>query len=238
MILRRYNGHGIGQFAHYLTRLRLDPATPPPSELIDDPRYSEIVHPIVDVERPPFATKYDAGDYLREKLSAVPMSVLRADVQIWAWLAFWFFDQLCPADVHGRRRPLKQNAKYIALAGDHRYGLDKHLVFFPWKMVSAHGSIARFFLADGYGEDPRAQREWTSTNINVSTPIVELGTRLYGNAESGALKRGAVSDKRRGNLRRFVQVMSQLKVTFDIHGMSADQLTGLLPRRDYGKWIQ
>jgi hypothetical protein len=235
MNLRKFNRQGVDQFATYLAALRQDRAIPPPPELIDDPRFTELVDPVIEIERPELATKYIAGAYLHETLGPIPASRLRGDVEMWSWLALWFFDQLCPPDGHGRRKPLENN-KYISLAGDHRYGSDKHLLYFPWKMYSLHGASARFFLADELGKDTRAQREWTGYYFNVSTPLVELGGRLYGDENTGSLKRGATG-KRAGSLRRFVQVLHQLEVTYAIHGMSVHQLQATLPSSEFGRWI-
>lgn len=236
MNLRRFNEQGVQQFADYLARLRVDPKAPPPPELIDDPRFTGLVEPIVNVERPTLATKFDAGAYLETSLCTIRPSTLRSDVLLWSWLAFWFFDQLCPADGHGSRKP-KENGKYIARAGDHRFGLDKHLLFFPWKMCSRHHERARFFLNDPPGADTRAQREWTGYHLNVSTPLVELCGRLYEDPETRALRHGATG-RRPGNYRDFFRFLKQLELTYDIHGMTADQLFGLLPRQQFSRWVQ
>lgn len=144
----------------------------------------------------------------------MPASRLRGDTGVWAWLALRFFDQLCPPNHHGRRTEIRENAKYISNPADHRFGPDKHLLFFPWKMVSLHGEHSRCFLAGAPGSDTRAQREWTSYHFNVSTPLIALGARLYGDPKTNRLKSGAVSNLRRGNLRRFIQVVKQLEVTY------------------------
>jgi hypothetical protein len=224
----------MDQFEAYLAALRADPNRPPPPELIDDPRYTELVTPAVEIENPALGSKFEAGQYLRRTLS-IPGRVLRRDVNLWAWLGRWFFDQLCPPDGSNRRKP-KENNKYISRASDHRYGLDKHLLFFPWKMVSLHGDAARVFLGATLGEDPREQREWTGRNLNVSTALVELARRLY-STEADTLKPRCRSNKAPGNLRRFMTVFEQLKVTYDIHGMTVEQLQALLPETEFQRWL-
>jgi hypothetical protein len=234
MNLCRLNSQGTEQFVAYLGALRLNPAAPVPPELIDDPRFTEPLEPGVAIDRPAFESKYDAGLYLEAVLASLPSSRLRADVDLWAWLAIWFFDSLCPPDRYGRRAP-KENAKYIPRPGDNRFGPDKHLLFFPWKMCVLHGERAQCFLAGDIGADTRAQREWTGYYLNVLTPVIDLGARLYG--REGKLKPAATSIKRRGNLRRFVQVLKQLEVTYDIHGMTADEIQELLPRHEFNVWL-
>ena len=161
---------------------------------------------------------------------------MRQDVGLWSWLAVWFFDQLCPPDGRGRRRPL-DNPKYVAQLGDHRFGLDKHLLFFPWKMVARHGEAARFLLSKPVGQDSREQREWTGNLHNVSTSLVQLCGELYWDQRAEQLKRGALSTARSGNLRRFVQVSKQLDLTYDVHGMSPDALKELRPD-EFAGWVE
>jgi hypothetical protein len=105
MNIRRFNQAGVDQFTAYLNALRQDGKTPPPPELIDDPRFSELVEPAIEVHNRELRTKFIAGEYLHNLLLPVPISRLRTDVRMWSWLAFWFFDQLCPPDLHFPRKP-------------------------------------------------------------------------------------------------------------------------------------
>ena len=134
MNVRRLNDNGLDQFRHYLTALRADSSRPFPPELIEDGRFTEQIDYEAAVEQTSFASKFECGDFLYKALAKVPGSVLRVDIGMWAWLSGFYFDQLCPADGNGRRRPFQGNERYIPTAGDHRYGLDKHFLFFPWKM--------------------------------------------------------------------------------------------------------
>lgn len=235
MNLRRFNDAGVVRFSEYLSSRRLDSRAAVPLDLADDPRYTDQLEPSVQIDLQPFESKFQMGQHLCSILRPIPQQHLRENANLWTWLAFWYFDQLCPIGTGAKAKP-KENAKYIARAGDHRFGLDKHLVFFPWKMVAIHGDAARFFLSDLPGADTRAQREWTGYHLNVSKQIVELCGRLYRNPETGVMKKGATG-KRRGNYREFFRVLKQLEVTFNIHGMTANELFNLLPRRQFASWM-
>ena len=237
MIVHRLNDSGVDQFQAYLGRLRQEPSTPLPAELIDDPRFAQPLRPQLPIEQPLFSNKFDAASYLNRLLADLPSDTLRSDGGLWTWLGAWFFDQICPPDKTGRRKP-KDNVKYIARAGDHRYGMDKHLLFFPWKMRALHGDSAYFLLSGALHSDTREQREWTGHYRNLLTPLVELGRRLYWDEKSKKIKRGARSTNKPGNLRRFVQVAKQLEVTYDLNGMSAEEIADLLPNREFGPWLR
>jgi hypothetical protein len=235
MRLRRFNENGTEQFREYLARLRDDPKILPPPELTDDPRFTAPVEPHVEVERVSFATKFDAAEYLSRILSPIPGRQLRIDTGLWSWLSIWFFDQLCPLNANVGRKA-KDTVRYVARPNDHRFGLDKHLLFFPWKMLTLHGEHARFLLSQPLEKDSREQREWTGYNHNLSTSLVVLCRRLYWNESEAAFKRGA-RGKGPGSLRRLMRVAKQLEVTYDIHGLAADRLAQLLPLPEFERWI-
>jgi len=242
MQLRRLNREGSDQFAEYLAVLRSDARTPFPRELVDDQRFTEALGATVEVDDVQFVNKFEAGQYLAGVLSPVSQQRLRSDAGLWSWLAGWFFDQLCPTDGRGRRKP-RETSKYIPQPGDHRYGLDKHLLFFPWKMFQLHGRAAEFLLSQALPIDSRAQREWTGYYHNLSTDLIELCRMLYWDEERKRLKRGTLASpkgrrRKNGGLRRFVQVAHQLEVTYDLFGMSASQILALLPRDEFGRWSE
>lgn len=236
MIVHRLNDSGIDQFRVYLGRLREAPSTPPPTELTNDPRFTEPLRPRLPIERLQFASKFEAGSYLCGLFADFPSDRLRSDGGLWSWLAIWFFDQLCPLDSKGARRP-KDNVKYIARTGDHRFGLDKHFLFFPWKLRALHGELADFLLAAPLDRDTREQREWTGYHLSLLTSLIELCRRLYWDEVAQRFKHGARSTNQPGNLRRFVQVAKQLEVTYDLNGMSTEEIAALLPYREFGRWL-
>ncbi|MEZ5395595.1 MAG: hypothetical protein R2724_22660 [Bryobacterales bacterium] len=188
------------------------------------------------VEPRSFVTKYDAGLHLHQLLG-LSSDQLRSDGGLWSWLSVRFFDQVCPPDAKGRRKPLHDNARYLARVGEHRFGLDKHLLFFPWKMVSLHREDAYPILSGPLRSDTSEQKEWIGSHYNLATPLVTLCRRLYWDEERGRFKPGARSKDRPGSLQRFSRVARQLEVTYDIFGMSSEQIAALLPRREFQPWL-
>lgn len=235
MDLRRFNSAGVEQFQQYLAALRDDPFIPLPSGLLKGSRFTEVLSPVIEIDVLIFSSKFDAAKFFVNKLSSIPERQCRSDVGLWSWLAFLYFDQLCPSS-RGHRTP-KETVKYIARPGDHRYGLDKHLLFFPWKMLRRHGEIAEWILSDDLGKDTRVQREWTGYRHNLSTQLFLLGRELYWNEGGSVVKPGARTS-RPGGVRRFVQLARQLEVTFDLGGMSTEQLAKLLPQHEFCRWLK
>jgi hypothetical protein len=66
--------------------------------------------------------------------------------------------------------------------------------------------------------------------------VIEAALALYFDAQRGRPKAGAQGSLHQpGTVRRFVRVLQQLDVTYDIFGLSGEQLLELLPR-EFDQW--
>jgi hypothetical protein len=235
--LRAFNSTGLNDFRAYLTQLKEEPSLVPPAKLLSDYRYSDLVTGDIKVEQRNFQTKLDFGRYFAQLANGhVPERVLRTSAGLWAWLVLFYFDQTCPVDGNGRRRVLRLE-KYIASAEHIATGLDKHLLFFPWKMVTLHGNAAAWLLGGPLREDSKVVRELANSyRRNVSVPFVELAKSMYYDANKGKVKTGATTNKP-GSLRRLDRVVNQLDLTYDVFGIEAASLATLLPRPEFNRWL-
>ena len=242
MKLHAFTSKGLDRFETYLIELKRDPSRTPSPELLSDPELTEPVVRGPDVEPREFASKYEAGRHLAELLGEVSESRLRTDLGLWGWLTLVFFDQVCPADRHGRRQR-RDLPLYRPRGGDPKHGLDKHILFFPWKMVRLHGADARFMLSGPLHKDTKAQREWTGYNLNVCRGAVALAHRMYWDSDKGRPRPGSTSTAtkkqpgRPGNMRRYLRVLQQLDLTYDIYGLEADEMARLLPQSEFRTWL-
>lgn len=147
----------------------------------------------------------------------------------WSWLAIQLFDILCP-EVGGRRK-IREDARYILLPQDFRKA-HRHLLAGPFLLFMAHqdqpesirGLLATRPDAPGEVYEQLASRKFLIT----SRAVVTVASRLYLNAATGALKRGAGGDGA-GTPRRLGDVLQQFDKTYDIQAMTPDRLAELLP---------
>jgi hypothetical protein len=236
--LRAFNDVGLNQFKAHLTQLRDEPTLDPPHYLFEDFRYAELVEGDARVELREFESKLEFGRYISQVLKdRVPERILRTSVGLWAWLVLFYLDQVCPRDGRGRRKVLRLE-KYVASAGHIATGLDKHLLFFPWKMIALHGDDAAWLLGGALGQDTKALRELANSyRRNVSRPFVGLAKLLYFDSQRGRIKTGATTTHRPGSLRRLDRVMSQLDLTYDVFGIDSAALANLLPRPEFESWL-
>jgi hypothetical protein len=236
-IVRAFTVDGIEAFRQELELIRAD-SSRATAKLWGDNQLTEVVSGNAEIESRSFVNKLDFGRYALASFNGiVPDRVLRSTPGLWSWLACFYFDQLCPADNDGRRKILG-NEKYISSATDIRRGMDKHLLFFPWKLVAIHGERASWALAGNLGTDSKVIRELaTSYRRNVSPEYLQLARILYYDETKLTIRRGATSNNQRGNLRRLKDVMNQLDMTYDVFGIPAEGLQQLLPHHEFKRWL-
>lgn len=236
--IRVLNDAGIANFVAYLLALGDDSTLSPPKELLFDDAYSEKAAFSAQVEpRPygrPFDSAYELGKYLCTiVLVSSQKSEISHDYRLWNWLALYLFDELCPA-VDGHRKPLETSA-YV-LAKEYSYQrYYRHIVRSAWALVSAHGDRSKVLLVPGTKHPvPVAVRAEPQMQISATQQFVEsknvvrLAYELYFDEKSDRLKAGS-STKDDGGPRRFVSVLNQFDLTYDLEDPPLDTLLKLLP---------
>jgi hypothetical protein len=221
--LRRLNAKGIGAFRELLQHIRDGAEFHASPAILYADEYSQRLPRTIEIEARPFASKYEAAEYLSGVLVDVS-----ADVGLWSWLALFYFDQLSPVDADGDRRP-REDWHYIPseTSGWHR---DRHLLAGPFKLFAMHRENARLLLHPpvhqhgAFVYDLSFRRE-----LITNRGLIEAVDLLYWDAKRGRPKRGATTTSRPGNLRRLIAVVQQLDFNYDLYGMRADEILRLLP---------
>jgi hypothetical protein len=146
----------------------------------------------------------------------------------WAWQPLCLFDQICPTDEAGRRRP-DQIDRYLLHLESHRTRY-RHLVRTAWSLVRAHDSAARFMLAGPlhvHGE--AAEQLGAYQDVITCKPLIAAVGSLVWDVDRGRLKRG-FGGSGPGSARRVQVVAKQFGLTYDLHSMRREQILALLPR--------
>lgn len=231
MKLHRFNPDGVAAFATYRARLTLEPTLPPPMEMLEDPALSDLLPGDVEVPKRSFANRLEAGKFFNELLDGAGIHLTEGDKGLWTWLTLFYFDEVCPADGHGRRNP-QDEARLLPIL-DNYQRFYRHLLLGPFLIVRAHRDQPERAIAmlcnplwkPGEIVEQLASRKELVTNRGV----VELATRLYYNPATGSFKRGAGSSVK-GAPRRLAALFNQLDLTWYLYGMSADEVLNLLPK--------
>jgi hypothetical protein len=193
--------------------------------------------PGIDIEQREFPDRMAAAKYLNDILNDVRNDDVARDVGLWAWLSLFFFNQICPADSEGDRRVGAQRTTWIPQIDVSRR-FYRHALLGPYLAYRAHRDAperGRVLLSDPmHVTTSEAFRLFIETAfVNMAGPVA-LATEFYFNSERNKLRRGA-GTKGKGGLRRYLNVLQQLDVTYDLHSLSVDGLRALLPE-EFSRW--
>jgi len=218
---------GVAEAHQILTRIREGDATEAPFEGFQDPRY--VTHrgpelPPVDLGQ--MSTRWGVALWLYRSLGEHNHLL---DPPTWSWLALHLFDVICP--ITDGRRIVREAARYLLQADDYRKA-HRHLLAGPYLLFMAHAddpAVVRGLLAtspDAPGEvyEQLASRKFLIT----SRAVASTATRLYLNAATGRLRRGA-GGSGAGSPRRLSEVLQQFDRTYDLQTMTPETLLSILP---------
>lgn len=226
--VRRLNERGIEAFENYISGLSNDGGLPLPVGILADDRTSEPLDIELTVdEGAEFATRYDMGVYLVDLLRRVRSQQLLGDSGFWTWLALHWFDQLCPLDSKGKRKPKKTYNYVLSPNWNHR---PRHALYTTWMLVANHGENALFMLSKKPSDRGELIEQLAARQYFMSCRgVIEAAHRIYFDADRRTFKRGSTSQTRGGNIRRFVSYLQQLDLTYDLGTVTSDSLMSILP---------
>jgi len=232
--LREFSEQGIEKFREYIQGLKSNLHQVRP-DLNIDPYSSEFQPPVNIDEIKTFSSRMEMGKYLKECFEGanVKRDKFIRNHSMWSWLAYIWFDQLCPV-VDGSRK-VRETARYICSSDYTDYY--RHYVAASYNIYSLHGEQnSRLFLYNEVNRHNDFIEQIASRQYMISShPVIEAVHQLYWDKNSNCPKRGAQSRNRPGNLRRFIKVTGQLELTYDIYTMNASEILQLLPQ-EFDEW--
>jgi len=225
--VRRLNENGLRFFQDYIGRIAGGEKSDPPFAILTDDDWSEPVDFTREVEVANFATRYTMGEYLEQLFRDINHQDIISDIGLWSWLALLWFDQLCPAKADGSRKPSKQYNYILSPNYNHR---PRHALRTTWQLVSEYGEKTRFLLSKGPNERGELLEQLAARQFFIGCRgIIEAASRLYSDHERNTFKVGSTSQKRRGNIRRFISYLQQLELTYDLYTLPGGEIVNMLP---------
>jgi hypothetical protein len=228
--LRTLNDSGVEEFRRYIDGLRQGLPMPRPD--LNTFSYSREYMPAPEIdENKVFQTRLEMGKYLAERFeqAGIKRENVIDSLKLWTWLAYIWFEQI----TDGRKR-LRENARYICSRDYTDYY--RHSVAFAYNTYSLHGEEnSKLFLNTKPYTFSDFAEQVASRQFIISNPkLVSAIHMLYWDSNGDRLKRGATDRNRPGNIRRFVKIMYQIELTYDIY-VAPEKLISLLPK-EFDAW--
>jgi hypothetical protein len=241
MKLHRFNDDGIGRFSQFLDTLSADPALAVPTDLLTDAAYVIPVSPGLEIHAQQFANRMDAARCLDSVLSEVTGINVERDTGLWTWLSLFYFDQLCPPDGRGHRKPMERARWIPAIDDAQRYY--RHFLAGAYRVYVAHRDDPHRAMVLLHVPFPKITHFWfqlaSRQELVTNAAVMEAATELYLEQTRTGAKRGATSEKTPGSVFRFAAILNQFDPVWDLYAMEKDTILSLLPRefdrfRDHG----
>ncbi|MDQ3288598.1 MAG: hypothetical protein M3Q42_10145 [Pseudomonadota bacterium] len=225
---RSLNSAGIEAFRNYLQRLRMEATLPPPRHLLIDDAFSAPLIPSIEGKPERFGSRMAFARWLSGTADRSGHAIPRSDSGFWAWLSLELFDEVCPQNASGKRKP-GADARHIPESSNWRRRY-RHLLANPYDVFLLHRddpTRAMAALVNPLSKPGELTEQFTARVELVSCPgTMALASHLFIDAHTGVRKHGASGDA----ARRFGKLMNQFARTWDLPLTSAPKFAELLPK--------
>ena len=192
------------------------------------------------------SARREAGAYLADRLAPLGNANINIanNAGLWSWLGMFYFHQVAGIDGAGNPR-LGRNPDVAYVIDPDETGRGARLHFahrllLSWEIYIRHGETAWYLLEEPVNSlGQLADRLSGAPEMFRAVGIVELAHRLYADPLTRSLKSGALAGGQNqrppGGIVRLLDVLNQLYMTYDVYGMTAEQLLALLPP-EFDRW--
>ncbi len=238
MLMRSFNARGMERFREFLGSYQSGSVPPEAVQtLVRDTNLSDLVEPRVQIDLPRLASKRELAAIVceafeRSDYQELPIRASARDRGMWTWMAASAFHLIRPAG----RRVLHDYAYYVM--SERTFRFYKHRIAGParnyWLYGHAINTARVLFYGNLFSVSEFEDRLTGNSRIFSNQSLIAVANKLYYDFGAARPKRGS-QNQTQGALRRFVVVTGQLDRTYDLHGMSVDQILDLLPP-EFDRW--
>lgn len=203
--LRRLNDAGIARLLEFLHGVKDDPTLAAPLEILTHPSTStDLGEVCVEVEHQTFGSRFAAAKYLNETLDGSGLIQIEQDRGLWAWLALFYYEELCPPGKKGQRKP-GEDARWVPESG-RAFRYYRHLLAGPYRIYRAHRDHPEqaMIVLGGPLDRPGDLVEQLASRQELVTngALLATASALYLDPANGMPKRGVVTTEKTGGRRR------------------------------------
>lgn len=237
-MLRTFNHEGIQHFRELMNNPDRDLSQNGDLDFVRNDSLTNILSPEIIIDSKPLINKLDAARRLLPVLSEVKLADKYYNTGLWSWLSACYFNSVCPLDEKGKRLP--GNAyRYIPPVNRDWRTIYRHLLAGPIRLYGMHETnIKILFQSPLYIIGDFMEQLASRQEIASSIGILKAADLLYWDPETAQPKPGArATDRAPGTLRRFVDIMQQLMLTYDLYSLDEDSIIRLLPHKEFEIWL-
>lgn len=239
MMLRAFTDIGEEAFGIFLTEIKNGQnnnkiISRQRDVLLYDDDLSKPIDPPIDIQSIDLSDRFTAGVSLCELLKNHPLHYTNKG--IWSWLSLYYFDELCPLEKDGTHR-IDAHHRHI-MEGKNFQHYYRHLLSTPFNICLSHKDDydrTKVLLNGPCSVHGDITEQLASRQTFVtSKPIMEVLEVLYLDPitkknKTGAAGGGRKDTQRLGNVRRFIDILWQLDLTYDLYDIKTQDLLDLLP---------
>ena len=214
------------------------------NELLSDSNNAQPITPDVFVQNRLFTNRREAGEYLQPILAPLGVDRIAGNLALWSWLGMFYMEQAAISDSAGNPKLSTSDQAYILDPRKDRMDTsgNRHRLMVAYEIYVRHGEKAWCML----DQPLRNMERFTAHILGAracfnAAGVVELAHLLYADPKNRRYKSGFGGTGDRGvshnpgTLPRLVSVLNQLYMTYDVYGMTAQQLLELLPP-EFDRW--
>lgn len=232
--LRQLNDKGIAKFKDFFDKVydSNEPEKVIKPDLNLDEFSINYKNTVFIDENAQFNTKKDLAGYLYNLF--FKNNIERKDIieinNLWTWLAYLWFDQL----TNNRKSILKRSENYICSKSNEYRRFYIHLVAGPYNIYCLLKDDAKAFLYNKVWNSNEFFERVAPNQFLITHPnIIRAINTLYFDEEKGEPKKYYQIKTKPGNLRRFIKVIQQFELTYDIYSMDENEIIDLLPDDEF-----
>lgn len=227
--VRAFNDAGLNAFKEHLANIKFhDLNTVFPFDSLFKEEFTIELSEEYFIEKKDFEDKFSAAKYLNDVFQLRGNKTLYYNVGFWTWLSAFYFEIVCPLEKDGKRKP-GQEARHVLQDPKNHYTYYRHLLAGPARIYSELGDTGRIFLSGPLSKRGDIVEQLQAyQNIGLNKGIVEAADILYWDNTKNKLKKGAGSSGP-GTPRRFVKVINQFGLTFDLNALDGQSIIQLFP---------
>lgn len=232
--IRAFNVQGISFFQNHLNSIRFNGVnTNIDRAILFDDIYSDELKEELFVEDQQFLDKYDFAKYISGHIDLSKNKHFYYHIGLWTWLSAFYFEQVCPLESNVRKPG--QDARHILQEPKDFRTYYRHLLAGPARIYSELKEKGRIFLAGDLSKRGDIVEQLQAyQNIGLNRGIIEAADQLYWDEGKNRLKKGSGS-KGAGSPRRFVNIIGQFELTYDLNSMEGARILELFPD-EFKKW--